>query len=486
MKKLNKIILLAILAGGCTDPTTDQTTEDPTPSFAQADVVIEVEQNYTHKVSEGLMGFNSIYSHYSDQFWSSTTIIPTLTSLEVSYIRWPGGAPTNRYHWNDLNGQGWMDNWDMDYDQQNDMPESEYTDIDEYLTICRSTGATPLVGVNMGSGLKHNRVTDGINEAVALASTYSEIDNFYLDNEPYHNGANYQMSWKEYSEQIQLYVPAILAVNPDAKFYINWEKVRDNTLWKLLEEVHHLVHYVDIHWYWNNTVVTFEEWTTQIPMLSTTLWYSEGGSYHQEVEWFNQECQKLGYNVELSTLEWNIGSSESAEMAPTKYESSIMQSEMMMQFINAGLQVAVMWPIFWPDNNDVDYNPNRYLMDPSEQYAVSPSVEIFDMLGEAMGQYRHPSTSNDKSVYTLAVSTSEPTVDMTVYAHSKSDTTRVVLVKSSEYKEAWYSMFTSYDDNRITGGRITTIGKSIYDKEQEGYVIEIPPYSLLQLKLENN
>ncbi len=484
---VSMFVLGGLFVASCKEPGGGDSTAEPSlPLFPTADIVVEFNHSPTHIVSDRLMGFNSIYSHYTDSFWAETSIIPTLASLGVSNIRWPGGAPTNRYHWNDLNGQGWMDNWDPDYDHANDMPQSEFTDIVEYMEICRETGAVPLVGINMGSGLRYNRVEDGISEAVDLVTKYAEIDHYYLDNEPYHSGANYQMTWSEYSEQIQRYVPAILAANPNAKFYINWEKVRDETLWKLLAEVHHLVHYVDVHWYWNNTIATFDDWVDQIPMLSTTLWYSEGGSYHEEIEWFNDKCEELGYDIELSTLEWNIGGSSSAALSPTKYESSIMQSEMMMQFINGGLQVAVMWPIFWPDNNDPDYNPNRYLMDPSENYSLSPSVDIFDMFGDAKDQYRHLSTSTDKRIYALALSRSNTIDDVMLYAHSKSDSTHILLIKSTEYDNVRHDMFTFFDAERTTGGLVTTVGKSIYDSLQEGYVVELPPYSLLKLSLENN
>ena len=156
---------------------------------------ITIECNFTsdyHTISNNLIGFNMTYSFCPDSFWIKTNIKPALKNMKTGFVRYPDGEPTSYYHWNNLNGQGYMDNWNPNYNKKNDQDPKNYTDIDEYIRICRKTGVKPLVGINMESGIKYNRVNDGIEEAKALVKycmdNNYDVEHFFLDNEPYQIG----------------------------------------------------------------------------------------------------------------------------------------------------------------------------------------------------------------------------------------------------------------------------------------------------------
>ncbi len=439
-----------------------------------------------HRISDKLLGFNIIYSHYSDAFWANTPIKSELKNMGVSILRWPGGAPTNRFHWNNLNGQGWRDNWDPDYDKAYDMPESEYTDIDEYIAICRETGAEPLVGINLGSGLRYDRVDDSLEEAKNLVE-YCRDNNFgvtyfYLDNEPYHTGANYKMSWSEYAEQIKLYSPLIKSICPDAKIVINWEKVRTFTLWRLIEEAGQHIDMVEIHWYWRHSEVTFDRWLSQKPMTSQTQWYEEGQSYIEEIEWFYERCRQEGFDhITLGSFEWNVGPSPTLKDYPTKYENTLMQAEMFLQFMDGGLEVANLWPIYWPKKqNDKSYNANRYLMDPTDDYSFSPSLDMFKMLSPMMGMNAHPTKATDPAIYSLSATKDNVHI---IAIHSKSEKRKCIVLESAQYNEHKLTIL-SPDENRQTGSAQVQADTDLqYDKKREVYTFYLPPFSLATIEL---
>ena len=483
---LSLVILLEILFTSCGM----QISVEDTDTLEMATITIG-EGVTPLPINNQLIGFNTIYSHTSDSFWSDTQIKSAMTQMGVSFLRWPGGAPTNRYHWNDLNGQGWRDNWDPSYDSSYDMPASKFTDLAEHIAICREVGAEPLVGINQGSGLKWGRVQDALDHAKALVQHCVDqgygVSHYYLDNEPYHKGANYRMTWQEYADQINLYVPAIKAIDPNAKIIINWEKVRPASLWNILAAAGDNIDVVEVHWYWNNGQVRFDDWCAQRPMNSTSQWYAEGGTYVEEIEWFYQKCQSLGYDhIKLASLEWNVGKSASLADYPTKYENTIMQAEMLMQFIAGGLEFATFWPVFWPKlPNDKSYSANRYLMDPTNGYELSPSLDMFSMLSEAMGKSVYKVTSTNPAIYQLAVGSGDKS-EMLVYTHSKSEVGVWITLESIEYSNVVYELLQPESAARLDGSMSVQPSSSVeYDAAAGYYKYYLPAYSFGLIKLSN-
>lgn len=160
-----------------------------------------------------------------------------------------------------------------------------------------------------------------------------------------------------------------------------------------------------------------------------------------------------------------------------------MQAEMLMQFIDGGLDVATMWPIFWPAGAS-NYNPNRYLMDPTQNYAVSPSVDMFTMLSEAQGKNKYTATSDIERVYPLVVE-SEDKNTLIAYTHSKSSDGIWVNFKTAKYAKVIYEVLKpTSSTNRETGKKETMKPEDVTYNETGGYYrYYIPAFSLGLLKL---
>src|SRR5690348_5684690 len=120
------------------------------------------------RISPMLMGFNIVYNNSPDSVWrKGRGKIPLLLQqLGVGVLRYPGGTVTTFYHWEHPSGQGHKDRWDPSYDTLKDKSPSRVMDLDEYIGVCQELHTQPLIGINMGSGMKYDRVYEGIREAL--------------------------------------------------------------------------------------------------------------------------------------------------------------------------------------------------------------------------------------------------------------------------------------------------------------------------------
>lgn len=392
------------------DDGQDQEGEIP-PVLTETTYDILVDVNETQgEVSKLLMGFNTIYCFEKDNLWQDGTgKMPTMFKrFNTGILRYPGGAVVNRYHWNNLNGEGWNDNWNPNYDTANDQPASAFMDIDEYMTNVKAIGAEPMVGVNMGSGMKYNRVQDGIDEAVALVQHCKDkgysVTYFYLDNETYHDGANYKMTPTEYADQINLYVPALKAVDPNIETVVNWERnitSKTGGLETIVSKAGNNIDIIEVHWYWSWEDATFNHWTSSFPMSTKNQWYN-GFSFEREIRAFKPLMNSLGHgDIKLASNEWNLAPGPSETETPSKFESALMVSEMFSQYIDANLFMANFWGVHWP--NATGNTVNRLVLDPTNNYSENAMATVFEMFGAAMGGTKVTCSSSINGVYDIAV-----------------------------------------------------------------------------------
>lgn len=374
------------------------------------DIQIDVSENQG-EVSKLLMGFNTIYCFEQDALWQNGNgkMPDMFRKFNTGILRYPGGAVTNRYHWNNLNGEGWKDNWSPSYNTADDQPESEFMNLDEYMINVLAIGAEPMLGINMGSGMKYNRVQEGISEAVALVQYCKdmnyEVKYFYLDNEAYHSGANYQMTAQEYADQINLYVPAMKAVNSNIEIVINWQRnitSKTGPLETIIKTAGDNIDIVEVHYYWSWENSTFDNWINSFPMDTKSQWYTTGQSYVEEIKAFQPLMNSLGYgNIKLASNEWNLAPAPSISQTPSKFESALMISELFSQYIDANLFMANFWGVHWP--NAKGESKNRYILDTENNFSENTLATIFTMFGEAMGGTKVLCDSSIKGVYDIAV-----------------------------------------------------------------------------------
>lgn len=347
-------------------------------------VQIDRESDTGKTVSDRLFGFNIVYAKNPDSLWTSGVLADAIKAVNPGFLRYPGGTVNTYFHWEHPTGNGWEDMWDPEYDPSTDRPASEYMDIDEYIALVKKTGAEPLVGINIDSGFRWNRVEEGIQEALRLMKYCKEkgldVKYWYLGNEPYMhncNGGPYKPA--EYGRMVNVFVPRLKEYDPDIKIIVNWHSTFRKFAAEydeLLSVAGHNIDIIDVHWYnmWSNA--SWDQWLSRTPIGVFTK-----DSYETEIKMFHEIAAKNGFpEMGLACLEWNVGPGKKAEgprLNPA--QSALIESEMMIQFIRGGLEMATFWPLFW----DGEFNFRSFFN--KDNQTLNPISDVMQKFGALQG-----------------------------------------------------------------------------------------------------
>jgi alpha-N-arabinofuranosidase len=302
-------------------------------------------------VSPELFGVNAIYCNEPDARWQSGAhnVPALLAQAGIKLIRYPGGTVTTYYHWPEPTGQGWSDTWDPDFNPAKNKPASATMSLDEYLDVVKTAGITPLVGVNMGSGIRHHRVEEGIAEAEGLVkhciARGAHVRYYYLDNEPYARDANFTYQPEEYADQINRYAPALKAIDPSIRIIANLHPGVTKVAYTrtVVKRAGANIDIVDLHNYWRHGSASFAGWIEEPHML-----HQHERPYVEERAAYRKIFAEEGFpNIELAVLEWNVGPPGAGKTAPTPAESALLAAEQFTQYIQSGLKMACFWPLHW-------------------------------------------------------------------------------------------------------------------------------------------
>jgi alpha-L-arabinofuranosidase len=370
-------------------------------------------------ISPHLMGFNIVYAYEADTLWTDGNIETYLKEVNASVLRYPGGTVSTYYHWNQLTGEGWKDSWDP----QNPIiskDSSEFMTLDQYISLIRNTNATPLLGINMCSGWRWNRIEDGIEEALALMK-YCKDRNFdvtywYLGNEPYQHDSNGgSKTVEQYAELINLFASRMKEVNPNIKIVANWNaafKNRKNDYQVLLTLAGKNIDIVDVHWYWSWSEPTWDKWLSKTPLQQWT-----GETYLEDIQFFRELTKDLGFeHMKLASLEWNVGPIRNNQLTP--HQIALIQSDMLLNFMTGGLDMATFWPIHGPGAsvaarsfvNRADRKPH-------------PNYQIFKFVGELQGNY----------IYDYETGKELPDVNGIIVGNTKEETFWICLLNKNNF-----------------------------------------------------
>lgn len=335
-------------------------------------------------VSEHLLGFNIVYAKNPDSLWTSGVLAKAIRDVNPGFLRYPGGTVNTYFHWEHPTGNGWEDLWDPEYDTAEDRPASEYMDIDEYIALVKETGAEPLVGININSGFRWNRVEEGIDEAIRLMKYCKDhgldVKYWYMGNEPYMRDCNGgACTPAEYGEMINSFVPRMKEFDPDIRIIANWHatfRKHESQYDELFAVAGRNIDVIDVHWYcmWGNA--SWSQWLARTP-----CGVFSGDSYESEIRRFREIASRNGYpDMGLASLEWNVGPGKrTAGPSLNPDQSALIQSEMLIQFIRGGLDMAAFWPLFWDGGFSFRSFFDRYT---GRTYPIS---EIMKRFGQYQG-----------------------------------------------------------------------------------------------------
>ena len=361
---------------------------------------------FQHKIGDELAGANVVYSWEKDSFWAGNTVRSNLVDLGVAFIRYPGGEVADFYHWQNPNGLGWTDSWAVN----STVDATNWMSLGEYMAHVDATGAQPLLGINVDSGhVYSNRLQEAIAEATnmvsyALTNGYA-VKNWFIGNESYHDSprsptgsTNPMMTVTQYANYINQYANAMRAVDPEIKIVANWNNSWSSQYTTLLNLAGTNIDMLDIHCYWNYDHATWSNWISEMPM-------QHGGiSYQAKFEQFRTNLDTRGYtNIQIGMLEYNRGphsTSPSAPDLPGRYQTALMNSEILLQSVEGGLDAGCLWPMT-PPGDDPD-TENKAVFGTNSSHTPNPVFYPLKWFGAVSGQHSVRSTNSWAGTYTTA------------------------------------------------------------------------------------
>jgi alpha-L-arabinofuranosidase len=384
-------------------------------------------------ISEYLTGFNSLFQHVTDSIRADGRLAQYLRDVRTKILRFPGGEVSSHYHWELPGYGGWHDALDSTKNYYNptldpalapDTPGAVNMDTDEFIAFCREVGAEPMIGVNLESWFKAGRVEEGIQEAVrwiqhCVDNNYN-VKYWFMDNESDLPNTYHHLTYLEYTDLVIRYGQAMKAVDPNIKIVINWaHPISDPENWAEYDYLlYHARDYIDIadyHQYWTKNAITYEKWVDQSPMHHK----ANEKSFAEEIRWFKDKIARIDYDIELAIFEWNRGSNELAPLSP--FQNALIETEMLHQFIQGGLDYACFWPLIW--NNPIQ---DKEFVDLATM-EPRPIYDVFKLYADAMGTEQVVCTSSQPHIPALAAATAD------------GDTLRVYLLHKS-LEEIWVNL----------------------------------------------
>jgi hypothetical protein len=433
------------------------------PALTQVTIDMRTEE---HAISNMALGTNFVYAWHPDSFFSDGKVAHVIKDIGLGSMRWPGGAVTGFYHWDALIGHGWNDSWNPGWDSSNNLPPEDFMDLDEYLSIVDQTGIEIMLGVNMSSGKEWGREAEGIDEATRLmqycADRGYDVKYIYFDNENYHTGNNYNRdddgdgeAWTaaSYGASFAAYAAAVKTVYPNAKLIANWKANPgtgnfNSSMTDMFAAAGDVIDYMDLHYYWEWDTASWDLWKSQKPMTKK----GSSSTFGENVAQANTIFANLGYpNIRTAVLEWNIGPGPwQTDNDHTHFKTALMQTEMHLQFLQAGLDIGMLYTLESPLT---DFLTTKHIIHNGEATATALWMWLFSKAG---GNTVVQSSSNKAGVYIVALKGSSG--ELLIYLLNKTNNDETVVLNMSGYSLSDVSEAWRFHDGGNGLGALQTIG----------------------------
>lgn len=452
-------------------------------------------------VSAMVFGTNLSYFNDLDEVWREGDLARVLRGGGVGALRYPGGEETSRFHWEHPGVNGYTDLWNEDHWKQDwqstwvapeDWATNEaFMDFDEFIANARLIGAEPLVGINMSSGVRAGRVKDSIDEAVRWVRYAKErgygVRWWYFDNEPWHHNTYVEMDADLYGALCVRFAEAMRGVDPEARFIANpvegshaanWGKLRP-----FLEIAGGHIDMLDFHWYWEWARASWDRFAASKPLKNSSKWreYDKAETYTQLIRRSRRMLDTHGFDhIALSALEWNAGPSrDDGVVPPSPRVLALIHAEMLMQFVQGGLDAACVWPLFYQIRDHDHDTARRSWFGYAPPHEPTPAFEVVRMLSaSAGGVVRDGGGAGIDSAVPVVVVVSRDNADWLVFALNKREgSSRLVLDAGAGLSGRAVDVVTFGLDAASDGSMRSTIGGG------GAFGVDLPPMSLTRVTI---
>jgi len=358
-------------------------------------------------ISKYLLGMHSVYSSEPDDFYTEArydlddgvgTYAQWMKQAGISTMRYPGGSIVKYWDWETPNGVRNEDIWSPGWDPADQVAESEWTGLDEYIQVIKDANITPLFGVNITScaspqgyitkfeSMKRAKRMVNYVKQQGLGGAF-----WYLGNEGMNGG------WEEEAALVKFHAYHMKQADPDIKIMFNHNNLSTSYLNQYLNEAKKKEHtgeakdiqYIDVaetHGKWpyggspdinQYPAATFSEWQTEYPLRDRK---------NRQREWRNElvalraEAAATG-NPDLlfANNEYGHGKNNRA-LNFDKYSKNLLVIDMLQEHFIGNWDMACYWSqIKSTQSEDTSFATNRNF-----DYQLNAMHFGFELLAEAL------------------------------------------------------------------------------------------------------
>ena len=358
-------------------------------------------------ISKYLLGMHSVYTNEPDEFYSGVrynlenglgTYAQWMKEAGISTMRYPGGSIVKYWDWETPNGVRNEDIWSPSLDSENQVAESEWTGLDEYIQVVKDANITPMFGVNITSCASPQGYITKLESMQRAKRMVEYVKNqglggafWYLGNEGMNGG------WEEEAALVKYHAYHMKQADPDIKIMFNHNNLTTGYLNQYLNEAKKKEHtgeaediqYIDIaetHGKWpyggspdinQYPAATFSEWQTEYPLRDRK---------NRQREWRNElvalraEAVVTG-NPDLlfANNEYGHGKGNRA-LNFDKYSKSLLVIDMLQEHFIGNWYMACYWSqIKTTQSEDTSFATNKNF-----DYQLNAMHLGFELLAEAL------------------------------------------------------------------------------------------------------
>lgn len=358
-------------------------------------------------ISKYLLGMHSVYTNEPDEFYSGVrynlenglgTYAQWMKQTGISTMRYPGGSIVKYWDWETPNGVRNEDIWSPSWDSENQVAESEWTGLDEYIQVVKDANITPMFGVNITSCASPQGYITKLESMQRAKRMVEYVKNqglggafWYLGNEGMNGG------WEEEAALVKYHAYHMKQADPDIKIMFNHNNLTTGYLNQYLNEAKKKEHtgeaediqYIDIaetHGKWpyggspdinQYPAATFSEWQTEYPLRDRK---------NRQREWRNElvalraEAVATG-NPDLlfANNEYGHGKGDRA-LNFDKYSKSLLVIDMLQEHFIGNWDMACYWSqIKTTQSEDTSFATNKNF-----DYQLNAMHFGFELLAEAL------------------------------------------------------------------------------------------------------
>ena len=415
------------------------------------------------RVSEHFLGSNLSYFNDTDEIRQQARYDRVLAEAGVTALRYPGGEETSFFHWRHPGVDGYEDLWDQMYGASGQPdtrgpfqttrvgPEhwqdnQSFLDFDEFIRLCQNVGAEPVVGLNLSSGRAHNRIEEGLEEALAwiryARDQGYDVQYWFLDNEPWHHEAKYTFEIEtEYADDVLLFGNAIKKEFPEAKLIVNpvsWQHGDETAfLAEFFRKTGHVVDFIDLHLYWAWGLGSWDRWRENTPLPANDRWSQEDdkATISSQLDQVRMALERAGHpDIGVMVLEWNLGPSPHTLMFSEQAEA-LVQADILLELMKQNVEMTAIWPLLWQTRREVwpeqDHFPS--LIQQQAPFEPTATRRLFSMLSPLQGGTRLAASASHRDTPTLAVRSEDGTLHVVIL--NKSAVRRKLMITVGESPE---------------------------------------------------